>query len=128
MVTVIQKALLVEDEPMTRMLLERQLRRVGISRTLVAENGYDALNELPVGESPDVIFTDVHMPDIDGVNLVSFLRQRPEFAATPIVAVTADAADSRDWAAFGFSAYLGKPVKDDDIHSVLTQLGLAVAS
>ena len=121
------KALLVEDEPMCRMVLERHLRRAGFSQTVVAENGYEALNELPADEMPSVIFTDLHMPDIDGVNLVSFLRQRSEFAKTPIVAVTADSADSRDWVADGFSDYLGKPVSYDKLEAVLIRLGLLVA-
>ena len=120
--------LLVEDEPVSRMVLERQLRRAGITRTLVASNGYEALNMLPEGEQPDLILTDVHMPDIDGLNLVAFLRQRSAFATTPIIAVTADAADSRDWIAEGFSAYLGKPYTFEDLKRTLRQVGILSAS
>lgn len=123
-----KSALLVEDEPMSRMVLERQLRRAGFVRTLVATNGYEALNVLPDGDGLDVIFTDVHMPDIDGISLVSFLRQSPGFATIPIVAVTADAADSRDWRAEGFSDYLGKPYTFEDLQAVLTRLDCAASS
>lgn len=123
-----KSALLVEDEPMSRMILERQLRRAGFVRTLVATNGYEALNVLPDGDCPDVIFTDVHMPDIDGISLVSFLRQTPGFSTIPIVAVTVDAADSRDWQAEGFSDYLGKPYTFEDFLAVLTRLGLGGSS
>ena len=121
---ILRSALLVEDEPMSRMILERHLRRAGFSRTLVATNGYEALNVLPGGDCPDIIFTDVHMPDIDGVSLVSYLRQTPSFATIPIVAVTADPSDSHDWKAEGFSDYLGKPYTFEDLKSALERLGL----
>ena len=124
----LKSALLVEDEPMSRMILERQLRRAGFARTLVATNGYEALNVLPDGDCPDIILTDVHMPDIDGISLVSFLRQSPGFATIPIVAVTVDAADSRDWQAEGFSDYLGKPYTFEDLQTVLTRLDRAESS
>lgn len=118
--------LLVEDEPMSRMILERQLRRAGIVRTLVASNGYEALNTLTEEERPDVILTDVHMPDIDGLNLVAFLRQRPGFESIPIIAVTVDAADSRDWQAEGFSGYLGKPFTFEQLKAALAGAGIVV--
>lgn len=119
-----KSALLVEDEPMSRMILERQLRRAGFTRTLVADNGYEALNLLPDGDHPDIILTDVHMPDIDGLHLVAFLRRRPAFAAIPIIAVTVDSADSRDWMADGFSAHLGKPFTFEDLLRSLASVGL----
>jgi CheY-like chemotaxis protein len=81
--------LIIENDPSNRFLAERILSLYGY-RYLSAANGKEALDLLDSTEV-DCIITDLSMPVLDGLSVTSALRQRPEYAAIPIVALTAHA-------------------------------------
>ncbi len=66
------RVLVVDDEPMVQMLLEQFLCSEGHTVTVVS-NGKQALAQL-AEQSYDLIFTDVHMPQMDGISLVRQIR------------------------------------------------------
>jgi CheY-like chemotaxis protein len=96
--------LLVEDDAdvceATRFLFED----FGV-RVLIAHDGADALAQLRT-ELPDLIVSDVHMPRLDGYQLLQRLRDDPRTSHLPIIALSADAAGD------GFDASLRKPFDD----------------
>ncbi len=79
--------LLVEDDAVTRDLLQRLLEKEGW-QVCKAENGRAALERMP-NTQPQLILLDLIMPEMDGFQFVAELRQHPEWRAIPVVVVTA---------------------------------------
>ena len=122
-----ETALVVEDDPVSRMFLQRMLEKQGLTVT-VAENGQLALDQIR-NHPPDCIFMDIQMPVMDGVQATRIIRTDPEFshlAHTPIIALTAYAmTDDRDrLLQEGVSDYLPKPASAEQLQRVLNTLDI----
>jgi signal transduction histidine kinase len=104
------KILYIEDDPASRMLVERTLRYAGYT-VLVAERGLDGI-DMARRERPDLILTDINLPDLSGREVTTVLRSESYFANTPIVALTAQTqSDQRLMTvASGITGYLTKPI------------------
>lgn len=79
--------LIVEDEPDIQELFQRTIEREGWNAQ-IAENGrigLDKLNE----HTPDIILLDLMMPEMDGLEFLSTMRQNPKWQTLPVIAVTA---------------------------------------
>ncbi|MEI6986845.1 MAG: response regulator [Rhodospirillaceae bacterium] len=105
--------LLIDDESYTRQLIKQMLFQVGVKSISEAENGKDGLLEL-LRTRPDIVFCDIHMTPIDGLEVLRQLRsvKIPSIALTPVIMLTADAgtkavAFAKEQCANG---YLVKPV------------------
>ena len=107
----VQKVLLVDDEPDIVELLKYNLEREGY-QVLTALNGKDALKLAKAGR-PDLIVLDIMMPGMDGVEVCNQLRQMPEFKHTLITFLTARGEDYSQIAGFeaGADDYITKPVR-----------------
>src|SRR5256886_11180689 len=81
-----KRILLVEEEPLLRVAILNNLRRVGFAVD-VASNGTIALEKLR-SSAPDAIFLDLMLPDIDSVEVISEARRQPEYADLPIYVYT----------------------------------------
>lgn len=103
--------LIAEDEPMLITILTDFLEAKGY-RINVARNGVDAL-EKAKEKPPDMILMDVQMPEMDGLEVTRRLRQDPELATTPIIALTALAmpGDREQCLEAGANEYMSKPIK-----------------
>ncbi|MBZ0274508.1 MAG: hybrid sensor histidine kinase/response regulator [Anaerolineae bacterium] len=114
-----QTILYIEDDPASRSLVERTLRHAGY-RVLVAERGLEGI-DIARREGPDLILTDINLPDLSGRELTTTLRSEARFKKTPIVALTAQAYnEARDMAmAAGVNGYLTKPV---DVETLPTKV------
>jgi CheY-like chemotaxis protein len=105
-----RRILIIEDNPANMELMEYLLRASGFE--VIAEHdgpgGIDAARRL----QPDLIVCDVHLPKMDGLEIVRQLKAAPPLAKVPIVAVTALAmvGDRERLLAAGFDAYIGKPI------------------
>ncbi|OFZ29235.1 MAG: hypothetical protein A2622_07390 [Bdellovibrionales bacterium RIFCSPHIGHO2_01_FULL_40_29] len=101
--------LVVEDNPDSQFLITKYLKNSGV-RVQVAQDGLEALQKVAHTHF-DLIFMDVQMPIMDGIQATQLLRQK-KFTA-PIIALTAHAMkDDRDRClAAGFDDYLTKPVE-----------------
>jgi two-component system cell cycle response regulator DivK len=77
-----------------------------------ASDGVEAVR-LARESNPDLIILDLHMPGLDGFNVIQELRRDPQFAATPIVALTASAmqGDRERALSVGFTGYITKPIR-----------------
>jgi len=81
--------LIVEDEPMMRTLLRKVITRELGGTVTEASDGLEGLNA--VSEKPfTFVVTDLHMPNMDGIELLEAIRQSPERGATPVVLMTSD--------------------------------------
>lgn len=85
-------ALIVDDDKLSRAMLTHLLNKTNIN-TLEAENGLEALKVLKV-ETPDIIFLDRYMPEMDGAETITNIRRIYGSDAPPIVMITAAAFDS----------------------------------
>src|SRR5689334_16224535 len=83
------KVLVVDDDPGIVSLLQRIITKRGYE-TFVARDGQEGL-ELAQQHHPDLIFTDIKMPDLGGEELTRILKADPEFADTPIIILSGTA-------------------------------------
>jgi len=115
------RALVVDDNDIFRALFAHLLDTAGWVATC-ATNGNAALALLDEA-APDVIFTDVHMPGMDGFELLAALRARGP-TQPPIVAVTSDWAEDAlsNYLAVGFDWAIEKPLKTEELLDVLAAL------
>lgn len=114
------RALLAEDNPINQLLVVRMLELEGLLVTLV-KNGQEAVEAVDqASPSFDVIFMDVQMPVLDGVNATRIIRLRMA-KPPPIVAVTANVMenDVAEYLDAGMTAVLGKPVKREQLRAVI---------
>ena len=116
------RLLVVDDHPVNREVLVRQLRLLGLAAD-TAEDGSEALAAWARGRYAAVL-ADLHMPGMDGYALTRQLRvQEAEkaIARTPVVAVTANAmrGEEERCLAAGMDAYLAKPVAIDRLRATL---------
>ena len=114
--------LIIENEVSNRLLIERVLSTRGY-RCISASNGQEALNILD-REYVDLILTDLSMPVLDGYRTTQLIRERPEMANVPIVAVTAYALNDESEAAMqiGCNEYLTKPFKPRQLLELVDRL------
>ena len=109
-----KKILVVEDNLDTRELIHLHLNTEGYT-VVTASNGQEGLY-LAGAEHPDLIITDISMPELDGLELVRQLRAQSEFATLPILVLTAFGREQLDEAiTAGASRGLNKPVHFDGL-------------
>ena len=104
-----KKVLVVEDEPDIRELVRYNLEQAGF-RVVEADDGEAALQQVK-REQPALVILDLMLPHGDGLEICRILRGTPETAATPIVMLTAKAAevDRVLGLEFGADDYITKP-------------------
>lgn len=112
--------LIVEDSATTRALIRAVIDEIGEFETIEASSGFEALKMLPQQEY-DLIITDINMPDINGLELISFVRNNPRFTHLPIVIVSTERSeeDKKRGMALGASAYVTKPFKSFELQEIL---------
>ena len=120
--------LVVDDEADSRRMLEKVLKSVGATVT-VANSAASALslldNATEQGKRPDLLISDLGMPDQDGYDLMRQVRQRGYHARDlPAVALTgfAHKDDSREAVLAGFQVHIPKPVDLHDLTAVIASL------
>ncbi|MHB0968991.1 MAG: response regulator [Thermoanaerobaculia bacterium] len=115
--------LVVEDSPTMRQLISFSLKRFKNARIIEAVDGVDALKKLS-GERIDLILTDINMPVMDGLKLVSLVRQNAQLKAIPIIIITTEGAeeDRERGLALGANAYISKPIQSSHLIKTITEL------
>jgi len=121
-----RRALVVEDNAMSRELAVRRLRKFGFE-VEVAANGEQAIN-LTKNSSFDIIFMDCQMPNMDGFQTTTLIRQA-EFSRNthcPIIALTAHAMEGyrEQCIKAGMDDFLTKPIKEQELRDFLTRFNL----
>lgn len=80
-----------------------------------------AAKALLAGERPDILMLDINMPGVSGIDLLEFVRRRPEWSSLPIVMLSSEAADLQVDTALdlGADAYVFKPVTLEELGEAL---------
>jgi chemosensory pili system protein ChpA (sensor histidine kinase/response regulator) len=108
-------ALVVDDSITVRRVTERFLQRHGM-RVVTAKDGLDAISVLS-DHKPDVILLDIEMPNMDGYEFASHVRNDDRHADVPIIMITSRVGDKHRARAIelGVNDYLGKPYQDTQL-------------
>jgi two-component system chemotaxis response regulator CheY len=115
--------LVVEDSQSTRSLVALALEEIPGVSLIEASNGFEALKTLP-NHKFDVIITDINMPEINGLELIRFIKDHPVHKETPIIIISTERSeeDRTRGLKLGASAYLTKPFSPDEIVRAVRQV------
>src|SRR2546428_11695383 len=120
------KILLVEDSASMRSYLSNIIENGTDDDVEIVEaaNGFEALKTLPHHKF-DAILTDINMPDINGLELVSFLKNHPIYKSIHIMVISTEstAEDRKRAASLGAEEYLSKPFEAPELVDKLRRLG-----
>lgn len=113
------KVLLVEDNEVNQMVAKRLLEKAGLVVS-VADNGFKALEKLDEEEF-DLVFMDVQMPEMDGLETTRRLRADRRYTKLPILAMTAHALeeDRNISLEAGMNDHITKPINLNDLYAAL---------
>lgn len=106
----------------TRSLIVSALDAIDNLSVVECGNGFEALKMIPQ-EKYDLIITDINMPDINGLELVSFVKKNPQHRDIPLFIVTTEGRDAdRDRGiALGADEYMVKPFDPDDLQKLVAR-------
>ena len=124
-----QRVLVVEDSSAMRAFVQAALEETGEMLVTQAASGFEALRILP-RETFDVVVVDINMPDINGLELVSFMRRSEAHLNTPIILISTESGE-RDQArglAIGANAFLSKPFSADALREMVVGLLMQAGS
>jgi len=115
--------LIVEDSPTMRQLLAFSLRRLKDCRIIEAVDGVDALKKLTT-ERVDLVITDINMPMMDGLKLITVIRADARTKSLPIIIVTTEGAeeDRKRGLALGADAFIPKPIHPSELLKTVASL------
>lgn len=117
-----KKILIAEDSATMRSLIVSTIAVMGDFDIFEAANGFEALRVLP-REKVDLVITDINMPDINGLELVAFIRGNSNYKDTPLIIVSTEGSqrDREKGLALGANAYLVKPFAPDALQQLVRQ-------
>jgi two-component system, chemotaxis family, chemotaxis protein CheY len=118
------KVLVVDDDVVSRMMLMHLVATCGHYEILEAEDGAHAWRQLQAGLSPAIVFCDLRMPHLSGMELLGRLKGDAQFASLPFVlASAASECETVDQARIlGAAGYLVKPFRLDEVRALLAML------
>ena len=110
------KVMVVEDSAAMRGLIASVLGQISGCEVVEVSTGFEALRQLP-RSAVDLIVTDINMPDINGLELLSFVRRSPALKSVPVLVVTSEGSerDKEKALALGANAYLVKPFEAESL-------------
>ena len=126
---VARRILVVEDSASTRSLVRAILEApafatsVGGIEVTEAQSGFDAMRLLPRARY-DLIITDINMPDVNGLELIHFIRRSEQYRSTPLVIISTQATerDVQRGRKLGADEYVPKPFTAESIQTACKKL------
>lgn len=117
------KILIVEDEYYSRKRLVKMVREWNSSVIVTGdvETGIEAVNSIR-REQPDIVITDIRMPEMDGLELSRYVREHHPSVFIGIISGYADFEYAREAIKYQVKGYLLKPIKKDDLYELLDEL------
>ncbi|MGE0784504.1 MAG: response regulator [Sandaracinaceae bacterium] len=120
----IARVLVVEDSSAMRAFVRAALEEGDIVQQVVeAASGFEALRILP-RERFDLAIVDINMPDVNGLELIRFMRQSDAHRETPLLIISSEASarDRERGLSLGANGYLAKPFTAEQLVSQVTSL------
>jgi len=117
-----KKILAVDDSVTMRQMVSFTLKGAGFD-VMEAEDGRHALTVVD-GKAVDLIITDLNMPNMDGFELITALRAKPEFKFTPILVLTteSDAIKKERGKAAGATGWIVKPFNPEKLIQIVNKI------
>lgn len=115
-----KSVLVVDDSSTTRSLITSMLEDIGGIDVFEASSGFEALKILP--RRPfDLVVTDINMPDINGFELVSFVKNNEKYKNIPVIFVSTERNEEEinKGMSLGAFAYITKPFNTEEFHGIV---------
>jgi two-component system chemotaxis response regulator CheY len=118
------RVLIIDDDVVARMMLMHMIDSSGAFEVLEAEDGEDAWDQLQAGAAPALVFCDLRMPRLSGMELLARIRADARWPGLPFVLVSAagDAATMEQALGLGADGYIVKPFDNDRVSAHLARL------
>ncbi len=115
--------LVVDDSPTMRQMVAFTLTSAGY-QVVEAGNGKEAGGKVNGGAKPDLVVTDLNMPEMDGITLIKEIRKMPALKFTPILMLTTEASDDKKKAgqAAGATGWIVKPFNPEQMMAVIKKV------
>jgi len=115
-----KNVLIVEDSKAIRSLIRIALEEAGDFFTSEANNGFEALKALP-SRKFDLIITDINMPDINGLELIGFVKANQAYRDIPLIIVSTEKSeeDKKRGMVLGAMGYIVKPFRKEDLMALV---------
>jgi len=116
----VKSILIVEDSAMTRAMIRTALENIDDCEVIEVASGFEALRILPSREFR-LILTDINMPDINGLELINFVKSNPTYRNIPLIIVTTECReeDRKRGMALGAFAYITKPFEPETLQELV---------
>jgi two-component system, chemotaxis family, chemotaxis protein CheY len=120
---VTKKILVVDDSATMRSMLMSIIEEIKDVELVEASNGFEALKALPQ-QSFDLIMTDINMPEINGLEIVHFVKNNPTYRNIPLIIISTEhgQADIKKGLALGAQKYITKPFDPDQLKKTVKEL------
>ena len=115
--------MVVDDSSTTRSLIASHLAELGDYDILEAATGFEALKMLPA-RKVDLIVTDINMPDINGLELISFVKENPNYRDIPTIIISTEDSeeDRKRGMELGAKEYIVKPFTIEEIRQAVEKV------
>ncbi len=115
--------LVVDDSPTMRQMVAFTLTNAGF-KVVEAGNGKEALSKVTAGTKPDLVVTDLNMPEMDGITLIKEIRKNAALKFTPILMLTTESSDDKKKAgqAAGATGWIVKPFNPEQMMAVVKKV------
>jgi two-component system, chemotaxis family, chemotaxis protein CheY len=116
----VKKILVTEDSPTMRSFLVAAIETLEGYEVIEATSGFDALRLLP-RDRIDLIITDINMPDINGLELISYVKNNPNYVSIPLFIISTESSekDLERGLALGADEYLTKPFQPENLRKLI---------
>ena len=118
-----KKVLVVEDSASMRSLIVSTIEELDDYEVTEAGNGFEALKALP-SQKFDLIITDINMPDINGLEIINFVKNNASYKDIPLIIVTTEKGeeDRKKGITLGANAYITKPFDPKGFKDVIEKI------
>lgn len=115
--------LVVDDSSTMRQMVKYTLTSAGYE-VVEAGNGKEAVDKLNGGAKPALVVTDLNMPEMDGITLITEIRKMAAFKFTPILMLTTESTDDKKKAgqAAGATGWIVKPFNPEQMLKVIQKV------
>lgn len=114
--------MIIDDSETIQTVLERTLKmtKLQIDEIIVAENGVVALEKLKE-HWVDIVFTDINMPKMNGMEFIAKMKENSEYRQIPIVVISTEGSQIRidELEKIGIQGYIRKPFTPEEIRDVI---------
>jgi two-component system chemotaxis response regulator CheY len=115
--------LVVEDSKAIRSMIRVSLEEAGGFFAVEAGNGFEALKTLPTRRF-DLIITDINMPEINGLELIGYLKSNPTYRDIPLIIVSTEKSeeDKKRGITLGAAGYVVKPFRKEELMAMVMKV------